>query len=271
MRYQSKSTISYILRNFWRLAPWTVAVSVLSGFFITDQPLINFVRNYAAGNVNSGNFVEGLVNAATVLRFGKYWWCVILTVLLFAFIESILIVKVARHMRVGEMSRFPLKGAIAVLPTALLFTLGVTVFYELLNMAVVGIAYLMRSANVIASTVVSAVLMFAVRAITVFFASALLLSFPIMFEENYRFGSALSYSVRLALDKRWFFIAVSLIYPLAQLALVALCAWVNITAVTVTLYSLFVLFFSLYAPCVAFKIYYDSVGGTRRDVTHTIF
>ncbi|MCM1290286.1 MAG: hypothetical protein NC132_04555 [Corallococcus sp.] len=271
MRYQSKSTISYVMRNFWRLMPWTFAVAVLSGFFLTDQPVIDFVHGYAAGEITLQNFLQNLANAVTVLRFGKYWWCALITVLLFVFAECVLLVKVARHMRIGEMQRFPLRSAVSVLPRALLFTLGVALFLELLNLAVVGIAYLIRPAGLIASTVICAILLFAVKAITVFGASALLLAFPIMFEENYRFTSALSYSVRLALDKRNFLIAVSLIYPLLQLALTALCAWVDLRALTVALYSLFFFAFSLYAPCVAFKIYYDSVGGVRRDIVRVMF
>lgn len=271
MRYQSKSTISYLIRNFWRLVPWTVAAAVLSGFFLSDRPVIDFIHAYADGAITGSNLIERLMRAVTVLRFGRYWWCTLLTLLLLVFCESILIVKVARHMRVGEMLPFPIKGAVSVLPMALALTLGVTVFYELASMAVVGVAALIRSASVIATVIVSAVLLFAVRALTVFFASALLLSFPIMFEENYRFGSALSYSVRMALHKRKFLIVITLVYPLTQLAIAALCAWVNVQALTVTLYALFVLFFSTYAPCVAFTMYYDSVGGVRRDVTHTIF
>lgn len=271
MRYQSKSTISYIMRNFWRLVPWTIAPAILAGYFMSDQPVMDFIRNYAAGKVNQQNVLQNLINAATVLRFGKFWWCALLTVLLLIFAESLLLVKISRHMRTGEMKRFPLKGTISVLPTALLYTLGVTVFLELLNLAVVGIAYLMHAAGLIATMVVSAVLLFAVKVITVFVASALLLAFPIMFEENYRFTSALSYSVRLAFEKRGFIIAISFIYPLVQLALTALCAWANIRSLTVALYSLLYLFFSVYAPCVTFKIYYDSVGGERRDIVRVIF
>ena len=271
MKYQSKSTISYMLRNFWRLAPWTLAASVLAGLFMTDQPIMAFIRNYADGAVTADTFFDQLVRAVTVLRFGGYWWCALLTVLLLVLVESLLIVKVSRHMRVGEMLRFPLKGALSVLPTALLFALGITVVCEALNLAVVGIAYLVRSASLIAAMVVSAVLLFAVRALTVFGAAALLLSFPIMFEENYRFSAALSYSVRLALDKPGFLIFLSLIYPTIQLALTALCAWANLPALTVVLYSVLYFFFTLYAPCAAFKIYYDSVGCVRRDITHSIF
>ena len=260
-----------MMRNFWRLAPWVVAVAILSAFFISDQPLITFVRNYATGEIGEGNFLQNLTAAVTVLRFDKYWWCVIITALLFAFAESVLIVKVSRHMRVGEMLPFPFKGAISVLPMALLFTLGVTVFYELLNMAVVGIAYLLNKVSAIATAVVSAVLLFAIRVTTVYIAAALLLSFPIMFEENYRFTSALSYSVRLASDKRKFLLTVSFVFPMVQLALIALCAWVNLRPLTITLYAVFIFIFGLYAPCVAFKIYYDSVGGVRRDITHSIF
>lgn len=271
MRYQSKSTISYMMRNFWRLVPWTIVAAALAGYFMSDQPTIEFVRNLAAGQITQENFLQNLVNAATILRFGKYWWCTLLTVLWLIFVESMLMVKVSHHMRVGEMQRFPIKGAISVLPTALLYTLGVTVFLELLNLAVVGIVYLMRAAGVIALSVVSAVLLFAVKVLTVFVASTLLLAFPIMSEENYRFTSALSYSVRLAREKRGFIIAVSFIYPLIQLALTALCAWVNLRVLTVVLYSLMYLVFTTYAPCVTFKIYYDSVGGERRDISRKIF
>jgi len=260
-----------MLRNFWRLVPWTIVAAALAGYFMSDQPSIEFIRNYAAGQITQENFLQNLVNAATVLRFGKYWWCVLLTVFWFIFVESMLMVKVSHHMRVGEMQRFPFKNAVSVVPTALLFVLGVTVFLELLNLAVVGIAFLMRGAGLIATTVVSAALLFAVKVLTVFVASTLLLAFPIMFEENYRFTSALSYSVRLAREKRGFIIAVSCIYPLIQLALTALCAWVNLRVLTVVLYALLYMFFSMYAPCVSFKIYYDSVGGERRDIGRKIF
>ncbi len=271
MRYQSKSAISYIFRNFWHIAPISLGVAVLLGFCMNDNAILLFAHRYADGLVAPDNILSQMLSAITVLRFGKFWWLVIISLLLFVFVESMLLVKVSHHMRTGAMLHFPIKRTFSVFPTVLLFLLGVLAFEECLRLCVVGVAYLLRSTGLIAVTVVSAVLLFAVEVFAVFCVGALVFAFPIMFVENYSFNSALSYSVRLMSEKRRKLLLFSFAYPLVRIALTAICGLIGINIVTVVLYSVFYLFCIIYVPALSFRMYYSSVGGERRDISRVIF
>ena len=74
MRYQSKSSIAYMFRNFWQLILVALPVSLSFAFFMTPDAEINFVRALIDGELNGGNLLTRYISAVTVLRYGKYWW-----------------------------------------------------------------------------------------------------------------------------------------------------------------------------------------------------
>lgn len=271
MRYQSKSSIAYLFRNFFHLMPIALLPAVALGLFLNTNAEILFAKDFVAGTITQNNVVERFLNAVSLIRFDKYWWGAIVSLVLFVFAESILMVKVERHMRVGEMPLFPLKRACGIFPTVALFVLCVVLCVELLNLIVVGVAFLLRYASAVLVVVVGLILLYLTRILATLAVGALLFAFPIMFLENYSFNNALSYSARLMSENRkylWFFAAV---YPSMRLALTAICYFVNSYAVTVVVFSVFYLFAMLIIPCLTFKLYYDSVGGERRDVIVKMF
>lgn len=271
MRYQRKSAIAYLFRNFWRLAPISLIAALMLGFSFNSTPEISFVTGYLQGTVHSDNILTEVLNYVSVLRFGKYWWCALIALLLFVMTESMLSVKISGHMRVGEMEILPLKKSLAVFPTMLLFVVCLAVFIELLRLMVAGVAFLLRATGEIGVIVTSVVLLFLVRVVTMWLVGALLFAFPIMFLENYGFNQALSYSVRLMSEKRKLLFLVAFLFPLSQAALTVICGFIGIFWVTVVLFGVFYLFCIIFLPCLAFKLYYDTVGGERRDITRKIF
>lgn len=260
-----------MFRNFFHLVPIALLPAVALGLFMNTNAEIVFAQYLVAGSITQNSVVDRLLGAISIIRFGKYWWGTVLALILFAFAESLMMVKVERHMRVGEMPLLPLKRACGVFPTVALFVLCVVLGVELLNLIVVGVAFLIRYAKTVIVVVVSVVLLYLTRILATLAVGALLFAFPIMFLENYSFNNALSYSVRLMSENRkylWLFAAV---YPSMRLALTAICYFVDSYYVTVAIFSVFYLFAMLILPCLAFKLYYDSVGGERRDVAVKMF
>ena len=85
-----------------------------------------------------------------------------------------------------------------------------------------------------------------------------------MFVEHYALNQAMSYSVRLMSEKRRFLWTIATVYPLCEAALTALCGFIGVQAVTITLFSVMYLFCMLLIPAVTFRIYFECVGGERR-------
>lgn len=271
MKYQNKSSISYMFRNFLRLAPWGALAAITLGLFFNTDAEMSFVRCAIDGTLTSENILQELMNAVSVMRFGRYWWGAIAALLLLAFTESMYLVKVERHMRVGEMPVFPLKRAFGAFPTVALFVLCVTVCVEALNLITVGVAFLIKNAGVSVIAAISLTLLYLTRVLATTAVSAMLFAFPIMFLENYSLNNALAYSVRLMSEKRAYMRLFALIYPLARLALSIVCYFVGNDMFTVTVFSVFYLLAIILVPCLTFKLYYDTVGGDRRDIRLKMF
>ena len=271
MRYQSKSSIAYMFRNFWQLAPIAVFAAVLFAFFDNTTAQIDFIRRYLDGGINSDNILQEILNTVSVLRFGKYWWGEIIAVAVLVVVQSLLMVKVAQHMRIGKMDFLPIKRASAVMPTMLLFVLCVALLAEILNMIIVGIAFLLSAAHEILLIVLTSVLVYLLQTLVTFGVGMLLFAFPIMFLENYSFNLALSYSVRLMNENRKKLLLSAATYPFVRFVLTVVCGLVNVPAVTVALFAVVYLLCIVWLPCVTFKLYYDSVGGERRDLTRVMF
>lgn len=271
MKYQSKSSVAYLFRNFFRLAPFGLLAAAALGIFMNPGAEILFFKDYCAGNIARESVVDRLLETISVIRFGRFWWGGALALVLFAFTESLYVVKVERHMRVGEMPVLPLKRACGVFPTMALFVLCVFIGVELLNLIVAGVAFLIRAANAAAVVAVCFILLYVTRVLEALAVGALLFAFPIMFLENYSFNNALSYSVRLMNEKRKYLWLFAVFYPMLQFLLTALCYFAGSYPVTVIIFSVFYLAAMLFIPCLTFKLYYDSVGGDRRDIIVRMF
>ncbi|MGN1040530.1 MAG: hypothetical protein ACI4QL_03780, partial [Candidatus Fimimonas sp.] len=92
MKYQSKSATKYLLRNFWHLAPIGLLAAVLLGLFCNTNAEILLVKQLADGTITSENVLQKVLNAISVLRFGKYWWGFVLAMFVLALTESVFMV-----------------------------------------------------------------------------------------------------------------------------------------------------------------------------------
>lgn len=272
MRYQSKSSIAYMFRNFWQLILVALPVSLSFAFFMTPDAEINFVRALIDGELNGGNLLTRYISAVTVLRYGKYWWTAIINVVLFALTVSVLVVKIDRHMRVGEISALPLKSAFKLFPVTLLLTLCCVATVEVLALLSVGVMMLLRFAdNVTVVACVSLAVSVIVRLIETWMFMLLLPAFPLKYSEHCPLNVAFSYSARIMSKHKRITWGISFAFVFARMAIVLLGALLAPYRLDVPLYCLAYVFTIAYTPCLAYKLYYDEVGGERRDVREVIF
>lgn len=271
MRYQHKSAMAYIFRNFWQLAPFALVSAVLLGLFCNTLPETGLILGVIDGTVNSENVLTAVLNAVSVLRFGNRWWGLLLALVVFAFTESLLTAKVYNHMRTGEMLTFPLRKTFSVAPTMFVFVFVMTLINEIAKLIVCGIVSVLGPLGAVAIVVIALSLVLIIKFVMLAIIGTLFYAFPITVYENYKFNLALSYSVRLSGSKRVIVAFVAMCYPLVQVALAAACYFIDNPVVTVVLFSLFYLISILLVPCIAFTLYYESVDGERKDIGQKIF
>ncbi len=271
VRYQRKSAIAYIFRNFWQLAPFAVVSAILLGLFCNTNAEIGLIAGCIDGTVNSDNVLTAVLNSVSVMRFGKEWWGLLLALVVFAMTESLLIEKVYNHMRTGEMLTFPFGRSFSVMPTMFLFVFIIAAINEIARLIVCGVVAMAGALGVTAVVSIALSLEFVVKVVMLAVIGTLFYAFPITFLENYKFNLALSYSVRLAGKNRALITCVAITYPLVQVALSVVCYFVASRALLVMLFSLFYLASILLVPCIAFTLYYDNVGGERKDIGRVIF
>lgn len=272
MRYQSKTSLAYMFRNFWQLVLITLPVSILFAFFLTPSREISFVQSLINGSVNMENIIGEYISAITVLRFGKYWWVITIGFVLLAFTVSVVVVKIDRHMRVGEMPLLPLKPSFKFLPISLLFVVCCVVIVEVLALLSVGAMMLLRFVNnAIALAAICLSLSVVVRIIETWLFMLLFLAFPLRYSDNYPLNVAFSYSARIMSKNKKITWGISCLYTFGRMAIITLGALLAPYNLNVLVYFLAYLFVITFAPCLAYKLYYDDVGGERRDVTQVIF
>lgn len=272
MRVQSKSTIAYMFRNFWRLVYVTLPVSVLIAFFCNPSQEIALFQSLVTGAVTMDNYVDMLTSGLTVIRLGSYWWVAILSVLLLTLTMCLMVVKLDRHMRVGIMPAWPFKQAFGIFFYMLLYVVSWIFASELFRLIIVGIAYMGRvigNATVIVSIALG--LSFVARVFLCYLFGLLLITFPLKYSDNYRLNIAMSYSARVMSTKRWQIIGLALSYAVARIAVMAVAYLLQPYMLDVLVYAVAVTLCLTFVPCLAFKKFYDDVGGERRDLAHIMF
>ena len=273
MRLQSKSSMSYMFRNFWKLIYVTLPAAVLMAFFCNPTKEIQLFSMLVKGEIAFGDTVYLLGQCLTVLRFGRFWWAVPTVIAIFAISMSLMVVKVDRHMRVGQMPAFPLKRAFGILPFMLLYVCCWLAITEVFMLIIVGIGYMLRFVdNATAIVSVALALTLVVRVALGYVFGLLVISFPLKYSENYRFNVALSYSARTMAKKRLKILGLALLYVALRVAVMAIGYLLKpYYRLDVLAYALAYAFCFTYVPCFAFKHYYDDVGGERRDVAQIMF
>ena len=272
MRFQSKSTLSYIMRNFWKLVYVALPVSVLMAFFVNPTREIEFLHKMVTGQLTLDNVFVLFNNAYTVLRFGKMWWVDLIVFVLLALTVAMLIVKINRHMRIGVMPALPFKKTFRLFPV----TLGALVCFFCLNeiamLLSVGVMYILRASNnVIILSVVGVSIAIVVKLLMTWAFMLLILALPLKYSENYRINVGLSYSVRVMTKMPRTVWGVALICTFGQYVLMLCAYFARPYYLDIVLYFITYLFLILLAPAFAYKVYYDVVGGGRRDIYQTIF
>ena len=272
MRYQKKSAIAYMFRNFWQLALIALPFSVFVGVFCNFSGEGHFVEKLFSGDLAMSEFVGEFVGAFTVGRFGKNWFLPIIMLLLLGVTESILVVKISRHMRVGELGAASPGQVFGLLTTMLMYVAVMYLCAQLLSFVPVGIVLMLRSLNnVLADGVLSLAVAFALSLVVSYVFTALICAFPLKYCDNNPFNVALSCSARYVNKDAKFLWTFMFLYPVGRIVVSLLCALANNAVVSILLQTLFVLYFTVYVPCVAFVKYYEYVGRERRDISQMIF
>lgn len=272
MKVQSKSTYSYILRNFWQLVYVALPVAVLMAFFANPTREIEFLHALFVGELTLDNVFVLFNNAYTVLRFGKLWWTDVITFFVLVLTVCMLIVKISRHMRVGVMPALPFKWAFGLFLPVFLILLAYFCISEIAMLLSVGIMYVIRAVNnATAIASVGFAVAFVIRLIVVWLFMLLILALPLKHSENYSLNVGLSYSVRVMTKLPAQVLAATLTYCFGRYVVMLLGYFLRPYYLDVVLYALVYLFVILFLPVYAYRVYHDVVGGERRDVAEIIF
>lgn len=261
-----------MFRNFWQLCYITLPVSVLLAFFYNPSAETHLAETLFGGSLTQDNYLSALADSLTLLRFGSYWWVALIAVVLLAVAMSLMVVKLDRHMRIGEMPAFPLKRAFGILPIMLIYIVCWIAVTEAFMLVAVGVVSLLRFINSVTALVaICLVLTFVFRVFLTYLFGLLIMSFPLKYSENYRFNIAMSYSARTMSSKGRLLFGLSLLYPIGRYAMMALAYLVESYHLGVVVYAIAIFVSLTYVPCLAFKQYYDTIGGERRDVSQVMW
>lgn len=272
MKIQSKSSILYMFRNFWKLVYVTLPVAVLWAFFYNASAELQLFELLLNGKISMDNCADTIGQYVTVLRFGNNWWIALCAVVLLALSMSLMVVKIDRHMRAGVMPAFPIRKAFGIFPIMLAYIAICVAVTEIFMLMIVGIAYMCKmigNATAIVSIVFA--LMFVARVLMTYVFVLTALSFPLKYSENYRFNRAMSYSARTMFPKKRLLLGLTFAFPLVRLAVLAVAYPLQSYHLDVVVYAVALTLLLTYLPCFAFKQYYDDVGGERRDLAQKIF
>lgn len=260
-----------MLSNFGKLIGVALPSAILMALFFSPIGEVDFFATFIGGEMTKQNYFGMLVDAFVFRRFGKYWYLAIVSLVVFVLSQCLLVVKIDRHMKTGEMSAFPIRRATRLFGAMLLYVAVVLTAVLAVSFATMGIAYFICNLfGVKVSVIVLVCLNFVIQVFTGYLFASLVLAFPIKYSENYTFSSALSYSVRTTNSCKkqiWLF---ALWYPSIRLVTNVL-AYFTRPIWCYLFYFLFFAYFTVYIPCMAYALFYDTIGGVRRDLSTSIF
>ncbi len=275
MKYQSKSSAAYMFRNFFRLAYVSIPTALIMAFAAyMYKPAMEaelFVTLFR-GEFTMDNYTTRLLDGLTLLRYGRYWWIFVISVLILAFASAILVVKIDRHMRTGQMPALPMRRAFGIYPYMFLYVVCAVMSVEVGTLVAVGISCLIRFVgNATAIAAIALGLTLALRVLIGYLFGILIITFPLKYSENYRFNRAMSYSARLMFPKKRISWGFALLYPALRAAVLGTAYVLQPYSLDALVYAVTFMFAVTYIPCLAYKQYYDDVGGERRDIGAIMF
>lgn len=272
MKFHKKTAAAYLFRNFWRLVYVALPASVAMAFFFGFSAEFDLYKTFVTGRLTLDDFWKRIGDSLSVLRFVPHWWQSILTLLLLSLTFSLLVSKISRHMKTGEMTALPFKSALRVFPAMTLFVFGFFAAIEVVMLIPVGIAFLLRAIPTVYGILpVCFALMTLMRIVLSYLFALLIVAFPLRYGENYRFNTAFAYSVRIMSKKNKYCVIFAFAYPTLRIAVGALGALLAPYGLDAIVYALFYLVLIMAIPCAAYVMYYDSIGGERRDTETLLF
>lgn len=263
-----------MFRNLLNLLYVTLPAAALmafAAFMYKPTAEVDLFADLVAGKLGD-DYSRRLLETLTVLRFGKFWWVFAIAVIVLVFAEALMVAKIDRHMKTWHMPALPMKRAFGAFPYILLYVFCCVAASELGALVMAGLSFLIKFIGNTAA-IVSLVFGFGllVRMVISYLFGLLLLTFPLKYSENYRFNRAMSYSARLMFAKKRVVWTVAVSYPLLRAAVLALAWLLAPYDLDALVYAVAFFFVFSYVPCLAYKYYYDDVGGERRDVGQIMF
>ncbi len=277
MRLQSKSAVSYVMRNFSNLFVIAILPCMCMGFFADAVNVPHFVSLFVNGELTTENFVSNLVADISFLRFGRDFWMLFVAFALFALGACYLGVRVGRHMRTGLIDYVEPRFVLPFYPQMCLYLAMFLGGYEAMQLIVVGVGALVADSGILwlSFAVVMALEVLAEGAICYLFAISVC-SFPAGYVEGYRLSGSLAYSIRLVASNKKFVIRFVGEYLLTRLVVgfvafaVQGISSVGRYTVAHLAYTLMYLWLFIYAVAIAFCYYYSLTDTERRDLSQII-
>lgn len=272
MRAQSKSVFAYVFRNFWQLALTVLPLAVLGGVFFNFNAAGNFVSQAFNGAINRENFFSGVAKTFIFVRFADRWYVNVFTAAALVLVNSLLIVKISRHMRVGEMPVFPVRAALKLAPAIFLYAVTFFVAVQLLELITLGIVAMLSFIDRISALVSTYMTLSLILELLLSYLFArLLCTFPLVYCDDYRYFRAMSFSLRLTEDCKVKALGYAFAYSMLKVAVTAVATIVSNPFVGYALYTVYYFVFLTFVPVWAFKMYYDATGSDRHDIGNKLF
>lgn len=269
MRYQSSSAISYFFRNFWHYVLLVLPVVLFMTFFANFGNQTAFVKDWLIGNLSSETYITQMMNGMSIVNQANHWIAEIIAFLLLVVTFSLLTVKVARHMRVGDFVAFPVKSAIKVIPSMAIFCGCFAVAFQLMQFIVFGILFLLNLFLPMNAVIVVGFVLLWLSVVGIgYLWMLLLLCFPLSYAESYPFNVALSYSIREMSKHSWLCIGYAVGYALAQVLVLVLDYLLPPSKYFI--HAIFFIFVIYYIPCLAFTIHHKTLGSERKDISRVL-
>ena len=273
MRRNNKTSLAYMFRNFAKLFYVALPVAVLMAFFTNPNKEIAFYKTLFCGEFTSVSAMFGeFLRSFTVLRYGKYWWCALISLLVLALTISMLVVKISHHMHIGEMPALPFKKSFKLFPVTLLVIVCYFVIIEIIMLLSVGLMFIFRGINNIAAVATIGIAINVImRVVCCWLFMLLVIALPLRYSENYHLNVAFAYSVRAMTKHNKAVWGSTLCYVLLRYVIMLVGYFLSPFNVDIVLYFVAFLFLIMFLPCLSYRLYYDVIGGERRDVSNVMY
>jgi len=268
MTTKRKSASAYLFRNFFHIVPIALVPALLLAYCAANGIHFDVILDLVFAPSQSASPVLDLASEV-IASLKQNWWILLCAVAAFLFSTSFLIGKVERHMRYGLLSNQRMMGrAIRFIPrVAAFFALLAGCALLLYGFVLGAIYYINKFANGVWFVVAVAVLLFVFELLLYILLGFSQCVLPAIFSDDYKIGSAMSYSVRLADSKKrgvvFSFVSISLITRIITIGAHFFPAdpWVR-----VAIFAVYYLWWFSYYPCLCCKVYEDFEEGERRDL-----